>query len=254
MEIAFGIGLGILVAIIIFVIIFKIKKHKKEQKIKEKGFDGEYEIQNIIGEDIEGKQYSIHNLLFETAKNNTCQIDHIVINENGIWVIETKNYSGKILGSENQQNWTQVSSYGNEKRQFYNPIKQNQAHIYHLSEYLKTKNIFHNIVVFLPKADISNVNAQGVYLSNQLNQVISQNTIVKLNTRKIKEYYTKLLSLQNSSNVTLEEHINNIEAAQYNIDHNRCPLCGGKLVLRKNQYSRFYGCKNYPKCKFTKKL
>ncbi len=252
MEIA-GIAFGILL-IIFFVIIFKTKKRVKEREIEKKGLDGEYEIQNIIGDDIEGKQYSIHDLLFETANNNTCQIDHIVINENGIWVIETKNYSGMIFGTENQQYWMQVLAYGNEKRQFYNPIKQNQTHIYHLSNYLNVKNIFHNVVVFLPKADISNVNAKEVCLSDQLNNVISQSTPIKLSKRKIKEYYTKLITLQENSDVTLEEHINNIETAQYNIDHNLCPLCGGKLVLRNGHYGQFYGCENYPKCKFTKKL
>ena len=159
-----------------------------------------------------------------------------------------------IFGTENQQYWMQVLAYGNEKRQFYNPIKQNQTHIYHLSNYLNVKNIFHNVVVFLPKADISNVNAKEVCLSDQLNNVISQSTPIKLSKRKIKEYYTKLITLQENSDVTLEEHINNIETAQYNIDHNLCPLCGGKLVLRNGHYGQFYGCENYPKCKFTKKL
>ena len=33
----------------------------------------------------------------------------------------------------------------------------------------------------------------------------------------------------------------------------RCPECGGKLIPKKGPYSRFLGCSNYPKCKFTKK-
>lgn len=31
-----------------------------------------------------------------------------------------------------------------------------------------------------------------------------------------------------------------------------CPSCGGTLVLRKGKYGEFYGCSNYPKCKFTR--
>lgn len=30
-----------------------------------------------------------------------------------------------------------------------------------------------------------------------------------------------------------------------------CPKCGGKLVLRKGQYNDFYGCSNYPECRYT---
>ncbi|NLH92558.1 MAG: hypothetical protein GX481_08950 [Atopobium sp.] len=30
-----------------------------------------------------------------------------------------------------------------------------------------------------------------------------------------------------------------------------CPKCGGKLILRNGKFGTFYGCENYPKCKFT---
>jgi DNA topoisomerase-1 len=34
-----------------------------------------------------------------------------------------------------------------------------------------------------------------------------------------------------------------------------CPQCKeGKLVLRGSIYGKFYGCSNYPKCKYTEKL
>ena len=35
------------------------------------------------------------------------------------------------------------------------------------------------------------------------------------------------------------------------ISKGRCPRCGGKIVLRHGSYGSFYGCSNYPKCKFT---
>ena len=37
------------------------------------------------------------------------------------------------------------------------------------------------------------------------------------------------------------------------IARNICPRCGGKLVLRYGKYGQFYGCENYPNCKFVKK-
>ena len=33
-----------------------------------------------------------------------------------------------------------------------------------------------------------------------------------------------------------------------------CTECGGHLVKRKGKYGYFYGCSNYPKCKFTTQL
>lgn len=33
----------------------------------------------------------------------------------------------------------------------------------------------------------------------------------------------------------------------------KCPLCGGDLVIRKGRYGEFVACSNYPKCKYIKK-
>ena len=33
-----------------------------------------------------------------------------------------------------------------------------------------------------------------------------------------------------------------------------CEKCGAKLVLRKSKFGDFYGCSNFPQCKFTKKV
>jgi len=38
------------------------------------------------------------------------------------------------------------------------------------------------------------------------------------------------------------------------IDNNICPRCHSSLVLREGMYGEFYGCSNYPKCKFIKKI
>jgi ssDNA-binding Zn-finger/Zn-ribbon topoisomerase 1 len=32
----------------------------------------------------------------------------------------------------------------------------------------------------------------------------------------------------------------------------KCPLCGGNLLLRKGKRGNFIGCSNYPKCHFIK--
>ena len=33
-----------------------------------------------------------------------------------------------------------------------------------------------------------------------------------------------------------------------------CPKCGGVLSIKKGKYGEFYGCSNFPKCRFTKKV
>ncbi|MFA4942784.1 MAG: restriction endonuclease [Patescibacteria group bacterium] len=34
----------------------------------------------------------------------------------------------------------------------------------------------------------------------------------------------------------------------------KCPQCGGNLIEKIGKYGKFFGCSNYPKCRFTKKL
>ena len=33
-----------------------------------------------------------------------------------------------------------------------------------------------------------------------------------------------------------------------------CARCNGKLTLKRGKYGTFYGCSNFPKCRFTKKV
>ncbi|WP_418682001.1 topoisomerase DNA-binding C4 zinc finger domain-containing protein [Alistipes putredinis] len=51
------------------------------------------------------------------------------------------------------------------------------------------------------------------------------------------------------------EHVKRVRQTAVNYEHalasSLCPRCGGRLVERKGAYGRFYGCSNYPKCKFT---
>lgn len=34
----------------------------------------------------------------------------------------------------------------------------------------------------------------------------------------------------------------------------KCPECEGTLMERDGRYGNFYGCSNYPRCKYTEKL
>ncbi len=49
-----------------------------------------------------------------------------------------------------------------------------------------------------------------------------------------------------------DEHINNIRNEKLSKGH--CPDCGAKLVLKNSQYGEFLGCKSYPRCVFTHRI
>lgn len=245
---------AIIIAIIVLIIIFAAIICKTSYSSESKGEKGENVVAEILGDTVKGEQYVINDLLFKNESGQSCQIDHIFVNRSGIWVIETKNYAGSIYGQENHREWAQVLAYGNQVNKFYNPIKQNATHIYHLSKYLKAKNIFRNIVVFLSRADISNIISDNVYSIDELQSIKDQVTDITLSVEKMEYYYKRLLDLKNNPTISKYEHIENIHKKQEQLRQGLCPRCGGKLVLRNGKNGQFYGCSNYPNCKFTKDI
>lgn len=198
----------------------------------------------------------IDDVLFMSNGRST-QIDHIVVSPYAVFVIETKGYKGWILGGENSEYWTQIIY--KRKSTFYNPIHQNDGHIRFLKFLLKDLgNIpFVPIVVFNNEAELKvNVNTHIV-----VNRCCLKDAILQYKTPAIsQEIKEKIISIIESNSKTLEkgatcEHKYNALRKQYDsqnkIQHGVCPRCGGRLVERQGRYGCFFGCSNYPRCKFT---
>ena len=108
-----------------------------------RGKQGEKQVDKKLNPLIFGRREhkQINNLMLEDDFGKTRQIDHVEIRKNGIFVIETKNYSGIIKGRENDDNWTQVLY--TVQNQMRNPIKQNKSHCNHIYQ---IKSIFNNSI------------------------------------------------------------------------------------------------------------
>jgi hypothetical protein len=195
-----------------------------------------------------------NDVLFKDKNGKSTQIDHIVIRNNGVFVVETKNYAGRIYGNDEQQKWTQVLAYGDCKNQFYNPVKQNNTHVFQLSKLLSMKDIFVSVIVF-PRAELYVESDQLICNGkNELNEIIHSNTNIQLNRDTLNKIYCKINESKIDSDIARVEHIDNIHKMQDKIASNICPRCNIKLVLRQGKSNKFYGCSNYPKCKFTKQI
>ncbi len=240
--------------LIVFLIVLACLLWLLLRRKPDKGERGEQRVARVLGETVVGKQYVVNDLLFADEKGASCQIDHVYINRYGIWVIETKNYAGRIFGSENEREWIQVLAYGEVKNRFYNPVKQNATHIYQLTKYLNRKYIFHNVVCFLDRADLSHVDARGVYSLYELSKIKRMQTDVRLSVEEMEGYYDALLNLKANSPITRKEHIENIHRMQDNLERGLCPRCGKELLIRKGKNGEFYGCSGFPDCKFTKNI
>lgn len=230
-----------------------IRKITRPVRTKRNGVIGERKVINKLNplffEKVNHRQ--INNLIIVDEHNKSHQIDHIEIRQNGIFCIETKNYIGWIFGDDLVKKWTQVL-YNGEKYQFVNPLKQNKSHCYHISKVLNNKYIINSIVVMVNN-NADKIKCSNVINLNYLTEYLREfNNGVSLSNEEMDEIYNKLLEI--NSKMTNKEHIQNIIKTKNEIAQNICPRCGGRLVLRNGKNGVFYGCSNFPKCRFTKNI
>ena len=237
----------IIIAIVFVIGIPILTSYLKSPSVR--GKRGENRVRRIIGKTQEGLRYVFNDYKI-VDEGMSCQIDHVLINRNGVFVIETKNYSGNIYGTDEQQEWTQVLAYGKVKNKIYNPVKQNNTHLYRIRKILPNEFPLISIVVFVQN-NTQNINSKVAIPLYRLYGYIEKNRGITLSPEQIQEAAKRLQEAQ-ATKITKAEHIENIHLMRDKIARNICPRCGGKLVLRYGKYGQFYGCENYPNCKFVK--
>lgn len=96
-------------------------------------------------------------------KDGTTQIDHVLLTSFGIFVIETKHYSGWIFAGAKQATWTQVLY--RKKSKFQNPLFQNLRHLRAVQQQLPfiPAAAVQPLVVFTGDAEFKTEMPSGVY-------------------------------------------------------------------------------------------
>lgn len=144
------------------------------------------------------------------------------------------------------------------KIKFRNPIKQNWAHIYALKEVLSSfgKVTYHPIVVFAGSAELKNVDSQTpvIYVSQLFQTIMAESGIPNLDIEIVKNIADKLSAFNIQDKGAKKEHIHQVRKLVYVRKQKEkslvCPRCGGNLAVREGPYGKFYGCSNYPKCRY----
>lgn len=102
------------------------------------------------------KGRTLRNVYVLKDNGETSEIDVVYITQKGIFVFESKNYSGWIFGDENGQYWTAMLP-NRQKNRFYNPIKQNRTHIKWLQKYVGENVPLFSIIVFSERCELKKV-------------------------------------------------------------------------------------------------
>ena len=238
---------------VLFVILLAIIARYSSKII---GSSGEKNVNAIIyslGEDY----ILLPNLMIRNSRGATSQIDHVVLSEYGIFVIETKTYSGWIFGNEQSEEWKKITKRN--RYSFRNPVKQNWGHVYALKEILKKfpNCKYYPIVVFAGSAELKDITSKvPVVYSDDLKSTIENYCSTKCLS---KDEVLQIKDILENARITDEdaekEHVKavkqQLDERQTKIENLICPKCNGELKLRTGKYGKFYGCSNYPACKFT---
>lgn len=189
---------------------------RKERKIWLGKYGEQLNEQKLQQQNIQGYYKTIRNI-YVPYENGTTEIDIVMIHEKGIFVFESKNYSGWIFGGTNNKKWTQMINK-NSKYQFYNPILQNQTHINILSKSIKLYEYrFKSYIVFSERCKLMKVpidtKQYKILKRNDMIQELRKDLESRQNmfTQKQVNYiYDKLKQYSNVQDNVKEEHINSI--------------------------------------------
>ena len=214
-KIIFAISIIIIISYIAYRIckyIDRIKKSmfhgKDNNQNKDKGTIGEDEIDGIL-QRLNPDNYIVLRNLVLLNNNSTHQIDHVVVSNYGIFVIETKNYSGFVKGSDKYNKWIQF--FGRKKYFFLNPVIQNKGHIKAIETFFpEYSSYFIPIVCFTDKTRLSVKSNNIVINSSQLLYTIyNYRTEVLIPDINEVAQNLKNISLDNMNGIE-QDHLNNV--------------------------------------------
>lgn len=226
---------------------------------------GEYLIYKVLRRyEREGGRF-LFNLYLPKPGGETTELDVVLLCRGGIFVFESKNYSGWIYGRESDYTWTQILPYAlrDRDKKFYNPILQNRGHLKHLQNLVGEDVPLHSVIVFSERCMLKKVKftrkevrvIKRSKLRRTVKRICAKHPDV-LDDTAIQELYSLLYPYTQVRRNIKTQHIKSIRRYGERDDGLRCPYCGGSLVLRtasrgENAGEQFYGCENYPRCRFT---
>ena len=206
MEIVLYIAAGmlaVLIAVLIAVLVRVSKRTAGTEDVenRRRGRNGEELVDAILGTDEEGVRRVLTNYRF-FHDGLVREVDHILIDGRGVFVLETKNWSGKIFGRDDDDNWTQILGNDDVFHAHQNPVKQNNGHVYHLKNILDgdmKKRIWLIPLVVFVQNNVENIESDCVVALSVLQQKLDSYPFGQLSPQDIEIIYQSLLSSQYKS-------------------------------------------------------
>lgn len=146
---------------------------------------GEALVREALTLNFSSPSYHLLNNVTLPIKDGTTQVDHILVSRYGVFVIETKHYTGSISGDPYAAEWTQVRF--SKQYKFQNPIRQNYLHVAAVAELLDflPSDQIHSIVVFTSDATFKTGRPPQVVMLGELTALIDKYSAERLTQNRM---------------------------------------------------------------------
>jgi len=138
---------------------------------------GEALVANCLEGGLRRPYVLLNNITLE-VEGGTTQIDHVLVMEGGIFVIESKHSSGWIFGGPKDRNWSQVIY--NRKSRFLNPVRQNYGHLKAIQAlFTLPPSAFQSVVLFTGDAEFkTDLGPEVIKLPQLLGRVGTERPVI----------------------------------------------------------------------------
>jgi len=220
-----------------------------------KGTMGEFIVNLLARFQLDPTVYHLLKNVTLATEDGSRHIDQIIVSVYGVFVVETKNIHGLIIGQPQQKMWTQhVSKY---KSEFQNPLHQNHDHIKSLQALLYlTDEQVHSVIVFIGKSEFNTPQPENITHSMGYIRYIKSKTELLITPIERDQLIAAIKGgrltspvKSNSEQPSHEKQIN-VEKERLNL----CPECGKEMLMREttkgeNKGHVFWACSEFPRCK-----
>ncbi len=203
----------IIILIILILLFFILANYFKDKKIMKIGAKGEKIIAKILKRYSIIRGYKVINDIYLPLYEETTQIDHILIGNFGVLVVETKNLHGEIYGNPSEKNWSQF--IGTKKHKFYNPIFQNKTHIDNIRYIFNKENIYNinidGVVVFTGNKIVLNIpKNKMVYRLKEFKKLLKKDRYENNNGVDIQKIYDSIIKYKVTDSKKISAHKRNV--------------------------------------------
>jgi len=182
---------------------------------KGKGRKGEKKVSSILRSlGKSGKYEVLDDILVRKENGFTAQIDHVVVSEAGVFVVETKNYKGRIEGEPNGQEW--IQDIKGHVSFFENPLIQNRGHIAALKGLLSgtyPELKYLSLAVF-PSRHLLKVDDPRVVSRSELKGEISSHSVKSLSPEEVDSISKMIRSANITSRKERRKHVRDAKRQQ----------------------------------------